>query len=77
MPGTSGNFIIDIDATGSEVEIDYKIIVLEEKNIPTNMKFYGEITDEKGGVIKKTKEYETFEELSSKELERKNSSSNK
>jgi len=74
MPGTSGNFLIDIDASGAEVEIEYKINVLEEKNIPRNMKFYGEILDEKGGVIKKTEEYSSFKELASKELNRKNTS---
>lgn len=74
MPGTNGSFFIDIDASGSEVEIEYKINTLEEKNIPRNMKFYGEIIDEKGGVEKKTKEYNSFKELSSKELERKNTS---
>lgn len=74
MPGSSGEFNLQIDATGSEVDIDYQVNVLEEKNIPRNMKFYGEIINEKGGVIKKTKEYESFEELSSKELMRKNTS---
>ena len=41
MPGTNGSFFIDIDASGAEVEIEYKINTLEEKNIPRNMKFYG------------------------------------
>ena len=74
MPGTNGSFFIDIDASGAEVEIEYKINTLEEKNIPRNMKFYGEIINEKGGVIKKTEEYNTFKELASKELNRKNTS---
>jgi hypothetical protein len=74
MPGTKGSFFIDIDASGAEVEIEYKINTLEEKNIPRNMKFYGEIINEKGGVIKKTEKYNTFKELASKELNRKNTS---
>lgn len=77
MPGSNGNFLLEIDATGSEVEIEYKVEVIESKNIPVNMRFYAEIKDIQGGVIKKTKEYEKFEELSSKELKRKNSSRRK
>ena len=36
-PGTSGNFDIVIDATGSEVGVDYEVRVAEENNMPTNL----------------------------------------
>lgn len=38
-PGTSGTFDITIDATGSEVEIEYLVQFLNEKNKPTNLIF--------------------------------------
>lgn len=38
-PGTSGNFGILIDATGSEVGIDYNVKFENAQNKPTNLKF--------------------------------------
>ena len=38
-PGTSGEFDIIIDATGSEVDIDYTISITEETDKPTNLIF--------------------------------------
>ncbi len=38
-PGTSGNFAILVDATGSEVGINYNITFTEEENKPQNLKF--------------------------------------
>ena len=38
-PGTNGDFTIVIDAVGSEVDIDYKVELLEETNKPQNLKF--------------------------------------
>ena len=58
-PGTSGQFFINIDGTGSEVGIDYDVKFSNEKNKPTNIIFsYGgntykslsEITDIKGQI---------------------------
>lgn len=41
-PGTSGAFYINIDATDSEVGVDYKVQFANEKNKPTNIVFsYG------------------------------------
>ena len=65
-PGTSGQFFINIDGTGSEVGIDYEVKFSNEKNKPTNITFsYGgntykslsEITNMKGtiGVDETTK----------------------
>jgi len=67
-PGTNGNFEIEVDATDSEVDVEYTISVPDEKNIPTNMKFYAEIFDEKGGVIKKTDLYSSFTKLAESDL---------
>lgn len=39
-PGTEGNFQIKVDATGSDVGIDYKIKFADETTKPTNLKFY-------------------------------------
>ena len=39
-PGTEGNFQIKVDATGSDVGIDYKIKFLNETRKPVNLKFY-------------------------------------
>jgi len=42
-PGTEGSFDIVVDATGSEVRIDYIIMFENETNKPLNLKFlYGE-----------------------------------
>lgn len=38
-PGTSGEFEIRIDATGSEVGIDYKIEFQNESNRPSHLKY--------------------------------------
>lgn len=67
-PGSSGEFEIEVDATGSEVEVGYEILVSEEKNIPTNMKFYAEVLDESGAVISTTDESNSFMALASKDL---------
>lgn len=67
-PGASGKFKIEIDATSSEINVFYEIVVLKEYNIPTNMTFIAEILDEKGGVIKKTEEYNSFLKLASENL---------
>lgn len=47
-PGTNGNFVIEVDATNSEVGVDYNVQFSNDKNIPRNMKFYAETTDELG-----------------------------
>ena len=39
-PGTEGNFQIIVDATGSDVGIDYNIKFLNETSKPSNLKFY-------------------------------------
>ena len=53
-PGTSGSFDIIVDATGSEVGINYKITFTEEENKPQNLKFtYDDV------------EYNSIEELES------------
>ena len=39
-PGTEGNFQIIVDATGSDVGIDYKIKFTDETTKPANLKFY-------------------------------------
>ncbi len=67
-PGSNGNFEIEVDATHSEVPVEYQIIVSDEKNIPTNMKFHAQIKDEKGTTVKQTGEYSSFEELANHEL---------
>ncbi|MGN1297011.1 MAG: hypothetical protein ACI4VH_01025 [Clostridia bacterium] len=51
-PGTSGSFDIIIDATDSNVGINYNINFLEETNKPNNLKF-----------IYKDKEYNSIKEL--------------
>lgn len=67
-PGSNGQFEIEVDATNSEVDVDYEILVSEEKNIPTNMKFYAETKDEKGTVISTTEEMSSFTELATNNL---------
>lgn len=67
-PGSSGQFEIEVDATNSEVDVDYEILVSEEKNIPTNMKFYAKTKDEKGTVISTTEEMSSFTELATNNL---------
>lgn len=51
-PGTSGSFDIVIDATGSEVGVDYKVKFLNETEKPQNLIF-----------IYKDNKYKTIEEL--------------
>ena len=67
-PGSSGQFEIEVDATNSEVDVDYEILVSEENNIPTNMKFYAKTKDEKGAVISTTEEMSSFTELAANNL---------
>ncbi len=67
-PGSNGQFEIDVNAEGSDVEVEYEILVRSEKNIPTNMIFFAETKNGKGGVISKTQEYSSFTELASNEL---------
>ena len=67
-PGSSGQFEIEVDATNSEVDVDYEILVSEENNIPTNMKFYAETKDEKGTLISTTEEMSSFAELAANNL---------
>jgi hypothetical protein len=43
-PGTKGSFDIIISAKGSEVDVDYKVNVISEENLPANMKFKTENT---------------------------------
>lgn len=54
-PGTSGSFNIKIDATGSDVGINYNITFAQEENKPQNLKF------EYGGI-----EYSSIKELEGK-----------
>lgn len=67
-PGSNGQFEIEVDATNSEVDVDYEILVSEENNIPTNMKFYAKTKDEKGTVISTTEEMSSFTELAANNL---------
>lgn len=62
-PGTKGNFDIVIDATGSEVGVNYEVKVSSETNLPTNMKYY--ITKKDGT---KSNEYNSLEDLAKAEL---------
>lgn len=38
-PGTAGEIIIQLDGTGSEVDLDYTLEFLNEQNKPTNLRF--------------------------------------
>lgn len=67
-PGSNGQFEIEVDATNSEVDVEYEILVSEEKNIPTNMKFYTITKDEKGAVIATTQKNSSFTELAANNL---------
>lgn len=44
-PGTKGSFQIIVDATGSDVGIDYKIKFSNESSKPKNLKFYYQETE--------------------------------
>lgn len=54
-PGTRGSFDIVIDATGSEVEIDYDVKFLNQNNKPTNLKF-----NYNGNIVSSINELEQF-----------------
>ena len=58
-PGTSGEFSITLDATGSDVGVDYTLVFIDEKNKPENITFtyngkdyksLNEIGDIKGNI---------------------------
>jgi len=51
-PGTSGKFNILVDGTGSEVDIEYNVALVNETNKPTNLKF-----------IYENQEYNSIQEL--------------
>lgn len=61
-PGTEGDFDIVIDATGSEVGVDYAVNVTEEENMPKNLKYKVIIDD------KTSEEYSSLSELAENEL---------
>ena len=42
-PGTNGEFILEIDGSGSEIAIDYEVSI-DTLNKPTNLKFYTDNT---------------------------------
>jgi hypothetical protein len=67
-PGSSGEFEIEVDATNSEVPVEYEILVSEEKNIPTNMNFFAEIKNEQNTTLSTTATYSSFEGLASDAL---------
>lgn len=54
-PGTRGSFDIVVDATGSEVGIDYQVNFANEINKPSNMKFYYQ-----GNMVNTIKELESL-----------------
>ena len=66
-PGSSGQFEIEVDATDSEVPVEYQVIVENEMNIPRNMKFYAETKDEKGNSVK-TEEKNSFSQIAVESL---------
>ena len=43
-PGTSGSFSASVDCTGCEVAVDYKVVISNIQNKPTNLKFYSDST---------------------------------
>ena len=54
-PGTNGSFDIKIDATGSDVGINYDVTFENETNKPQNLKFTYD-----GNTVSSIKELETF-----------------
>lgn len=67
-PGSSGDFLIEIDATKAETNVFYKIKVNEEINIPKNLKLYAEVIDESNNLLLKTNEYSSFSDLAKDNL---------
>lgn len=67
-PGSNGTFEIEVDATNSEVPVDYEVLVSNEKNIPRNMEFFAEIQNEDGSVITTTENFKSFTELAASQL---------
>lgn len=51
-PGSQGNFEIVLDSCGSDVEIEYNIVVSKEENLPQNLKFNMENKKEKYNSLK-------------------------
>ena len=41
-PGSSGSFEIELDGTGSQVDIDYSVKFANLENIPSNMNFFAD-----------------------------------
>ena len=61
-PGSNGEFAIEVDATGSDVSVDYYIKISNEINIPENMKFHAVIKDG-DKVLKEVEEKKSLNEL--------------
>lgn len=66
-PGSNGQFEIEVDATDSEVPVEYEIKIQNETNIPRNMTFYAETKDEHGNSVK-TEEKNSFSEIATESL---------
>ncbi len=62
-PGSNGTFEIEVDATNSEVGVDYEIVVSKSQNIPRNMVFSAKTYDGNGNELSSTSQYSTFAEL--------------
>lgn len=54
-PGTKGSFNLVIDATGSEVGVNYKVDFQNESNKPTNLKFKHD-----GNTLNNIEDYEQY-----------------
>ena len=65
FPGSEGQFYIEVDATDSQVPVEYEIQFTNEKNIPRNMKFSAVTTDEKG-LSKRVQTVDSLDELAEK-----------
>lgn len=63
-PGSEGNFEIDIDASGSEVDVRYSIVATQTGNIPENMRFYVQ----KEGSSTKNGPYSDFQTMVNEQM---------
>ena len=62
-PGSNGTFEIEVDATNSEVGVDYEILLNKAQNIPANMNFSAKTLDGDRNEISSTTSYDSFGEL--------------
>lgn len=62
-PGSNGSFVIEIDASKAETDMKYEIKIMDQKNIPENLKYSAIVKNKNDEILLETEEYNSLSEL--------------